>query len=219
MAVPRGVVVAVACGVPVALGVRVAVAVAFRVGAGQPLGEAVEALRRLPAADPDLGTDRSLETQCGSGYAAAGATLGELLGLPEVSAATVVGAREYEISVEISEQLLREYHLTLGDVANIIAASSLDIPAGSVQTRNGDIMLRTLGQAYVQQDFEDIVLRTWPDGTRLLLGDIATITDGYADTDQASSARHSVATALPNGARPSAVPKATSIPFAQPSPP
>ncbi len=107
----------------------------------------------------------------------------ELLSLPEVSAAAVVGAREYEISVEISEQLLREYHLSLGDVANIIAASSLDIPAGSVQTRNGDIMLRTLGQAYVQSDFEDIVLRTWPDGTRLMLGDIATIDDGFVDGD------------------------------------
>ena len=65
----------------------------------------------------------------------------ELLSLPEVSAATVVGARDYEVSVEISEQLLREYHLTLGDVADVISASSLDIPAGSVQTRNGDIML------------------------------------------------------------------------------
>ena len=105
----------------------------------------------------------------------------ELLSLPEVSAAEVTGAREYEISVEISEQLLREYHLTLGDVASIIAASSLDIPAGSVQTRNGDIMLRTMGQAYVQSDFENIVLRTWPDGTRLLLGDIATIDDGFVD--------------------------------------
>ena len=105
----------------------------------------------------------------------------ELLSLPEVSAATVVGARDYEVSVEISEQLLREYHLTLGDVANVISASSLDIPAGSVQTRNGDIMLRTMGQAYVQQDFENILLKTWPDGTRLLLGDIATIDDGFVD--------------------------------------
>jgi multidrug efflux pump subunit AcrB len=105
----------------------------------------------------------------------------ELLSLPEVSAATVVGARDYEVSVEISEQLLREYHLTLGDVANIISASSLDIPAGSVQTRNGDIMLRTIGQAYVQQDFENILLKTWPDGTRLLLGDIATVDDGFVD--------------------------------------
>ena len=105
----------------------------------------------------------------------------ELLTNVSISAANVVGARNYEIAVEISEQLLREYHLTLADVANTIAASSLDLPSGSVQTRNGDIMLRTLGQAYVQQDFENIVLKTWPDGTRLLLGDIATVEDGFED--------------------------------------
>lgn len=105
----------------------------------------------------------------------------ELLTEPDISAADVVGARDYEISIEISEQLLREYHLTLNDVANTIAASSLDLPSGSVKTRNGDIMLRTLGQAYVQQDFESLVLKTWPDGTRLLLGDIATVEDGFED--------------------------------------
>lgn len=105
----------------------------------------------------------------------------DLLTYPEVSAASVVGARDYEIAIEISEPLLREYHLTLGDVANTIAASSLDLPAGSVRTENGEIMLRTVGQAYVQQDFENIVLKTWPDGTRLLLGDIATVSDGFTD--------------------------------------
>jgi multidrug efflux pump subunit AcrB len=105
----------------------------------------------------------------------------ELLTYPAISAATVVGARDYEIAIEISEQLLREYHLNLGDVANIISASSLDLPSGSVRTENGEIMLRTTGQAYVQQDFEDIVLKTWPDGTRLLLGDIATVDDGFVD--------------------------------------
>ncbi|MAT93854.1 MAG: acriflavin resistance protein [Halioglobus sp.] len=105
----------------------------------------------------------------------------DLLTYPEVSAAEVIGARDYEIAVEISEELLREYHLTLGDVADTIAASSLDLPAGSVRTDNGEIMLRTTGQAYVQQDFEKIVLRTWPDGTRLLLGDIATVNDGFEE--------------------------------------
>lgn len=105
----------------------------------------------------------------------------DLLTHPEISGATVVGSRAYEIGIEISEQLLREYHLTLGDVAKRISASSLDLPAGSVQTRNGDIMLRTIGQAYVQQDFEQIVIKNWPDGTRLLLGDIATIEDGFVD--------------------------------------
>tara|TARA_R110002110_G_scaffold415561_2_gene651000 strand:+ start:233510 stop:236680 length:3171 start_codon:yes stop_codon:yes gene_type:complete len=106
----------------------------------------------------------------------------DLLTYPEISAADVVGARDYEIGIELSEQTLREYHLTLGEVANIIATSSLDLPAGSVQTDNGDIMLRTQGQAYVQQDFEAITLKTWPDGSRLLLGDVATISDGFVDT-------------------------------------
>lgn len=105
----------------------------------------------------------------------------EVLTYPEVSAAEVVGARDYEIAIEVSEQLLREYHLTLGEVANIISASSLNLPGGSVQTDNGEIMLRTLGQAYVQQDFEGIVLRTFPDGTRLYLSDIATVRDGFTD--------------------------------------
>lgn len=105
----------------------------------------------------------------------------ELLTYPNVSAASVVGARDYEMSIEISEQLLREYHLTLGEVSNIIAASSLDLPAGSVHTDNGDIMLRTKGQAYVQQDFENIVLKSFPDGTRLLLGDIADVRDEFVD--------------------------------------
>ncbi|PLW70031.1 efflux RND transporter permease subunit [Pseudohalioglobus lutimaris] len=107
----------------------------------------------------------------------------ELLTLPEISSADVVGARDYEIAIEISEQSLREYHLTLADVARTISASSLDLPSGSVQTRHGDIMLRTIGQAYVQRDFEEIVLKTWPDGTRLMLGDIATVEDGFVDTN------------------------------------
>jgi len=66
-------------------------------------------------------------------------------------------------------------------VASTIAVSSLDLPAGSVKTRNGEIMLRTVGQAYDQQAFERIVLKTWPDGTRLLLGDIATVKDDFVE--------------------------------------
>ncbi|MFV8820055.1 efflux RND transporter permease subunit [Haliea sp. E17] len=105
----------------------------------------------------------------------------ELLTFPEVSGVEITGERDYEIAVEISEQLLREYHLTLQDVANTIAASSIDLPAGSVKTRNGEIMLRTVGQAYDQQAFENIVLKTWPDGTRLMLGDIATVKDDFVE--------------------------------------
>jgi len=107
----------------------------------------------------------------------------ELMSDPDVSSVEVWGARDYEIAIEVSEHSLQEYHLTLGEVARIVASSSIDLPGGSVRTENGNILLRTQGQAYDQADFEKIVLRTYPDGTRLLLGDIAKINDGFEDID------------------------------------
>jgi multidrug efflux pump subunit AcrB len=106
----------------------------------------------------------------------------DLIAHPDISSVNIWGAREYEIAIEISEHRLQEYHLTLGEVARIVAASSIDLPGGSVRTENGDIMLRTRGQAYHQADFESIPLKTFPDGTRLLLGDIAYIEDGFEDS-------------------------------------
>ena len=60
---------------------------------------------------------------------------------------------------------------------------SVDLPGGTIKTEGGDILLRTEGQVYTGLEFASIVLRTLPDGTRLLLGDIATIDDGFVETD------------------------------------
>ena len=83
------------------------------------------------------------------------------------------GARDFEISIEVSENTLLQYGLTLSEVADAIRRSSLDLPGGSIKTANGDILLRTRGQARSQHEFERVVLITYPDGTRLTLGDIA----------------------------------------------
>ncbi|MFT5483411.1 MAG: multidrug efflux pump subunit AcrB [Halieaceae bacterium] len=105
----------------------------------------------------------------------------DLLAFPEISTVDVRGTRRYEIAIEISEARLREYQLSLDAVAKIIAASSLDLPGGSVKTENGDILLRTPGRAYREADFAEIVLRSNPDGTRLLLSDLARIEDGFEE--------------------------------------
>ncbi|MCP5145311.1 MAG: efflux RND transporter permease subunit [Gammaproteobacteria bacterium] len=105
----------------------------------------------------------------------------ELMALPDVSSVQLLGARDYEIAIELSEQTLREYGLTLSEAAAAVRASSLDMPGGSIKTDKGDIALRTKGQAYSGSEFADIVLRTNFDGTRLMLGDIAHISDGFAE--------------------------------------
>jgi multidrug efflux pump subunit AcrB len=108
----------------------------------------------------------------------------ELVQLPGVTRAEVVGGRDYELNIEVSEQTLRKYDLTMDEVAQAIRRSSLDLSAGSIESSTGDILLRTQGQAYTGIEFEKIVLRSNPDGTRITLGDIARIDDGFVDRDR-----------------------------------
>lgn len=107
----------------------------------------------------------------------------EIMALPEVNKANILGSRPYEISVELSDATLRSYGLTMTEIANKIRQFSIDLPGGEIKTEGGDIRLRTIGQAYSEIEFSELVLRTNPDGTRLLLGDIATITDGFVESD------------------------------------
>jgi len=108
----------------------------------------------------------------------------DLTALPDISQVTLANTRPYEVSVEISESALRRYGLTFDDVSDAVRRSSLDLPAGSVKTDAGEVLLRTQAQAYFGREFERIVVRTRPDGTRLLLSDVATVVDGFEDTGQ-----------------------------------
>lgn len=105
----------------------------------------------------------------------------EIANLPNVSIVNLKGVRPYEVAIEISEQTLRKYGLSLSSVATRINQSSLNLSAGRIRTRSGDVLLRTEGQAYVKEDFANLVLRSNPDGTRLRLGDIADINDGFEE--------------------------------------
>lgn len=107
----------------------------------------------------------------------------ELLQLPDVTNVTLSGARPYEISIEVDENTLVKYGLSLDQIAQRIRFSSLDLPAGTLDTAGGEIQVRTQALAYDYQDFANIVLLTTTDGTLLTLGDIATVIDGFEDTE------------------------------------
>ena len=107
----------------------------------------------------------------------------ELTALPYVSQVDVSGVRNYEVSIELPLHRLRALGLTLTDVANAIRRSSLDLSAGSINTRESQVRVRTLGQSYDQQDFEEIPLLSGRDGTVVRLGDIAKVRDGFQEAD------------------------------------
>jgi multidrug efflux pump subunit AcrB len=105
----------------------------------------------------------------------------EIVSLPGVTRAEILGSRPYEISIEVSEFELQAFDLTLIEVAQAVRRSSLDLSAGSIRSETGNVLVRTKGQAYTAKDFEDIVIRTNPDGTRVRLQDVATIKDGFVE--------------------------------------
>ncbi|MHC5115478.1 MAG: efflux RND transporter permease subunit, partial [Planctomycetota bacterium] len=110
----------------------------------------------------------------------------ELTAMPTISQVDVTGARRYEISIEVSEENLRRYGLSFSDVSMAVRNASLDLPGGSVKTTGGEILIRTKGQRYRGGEFEKIVILTRNDGTKIYLSDIATVIDGFEDSDKAS---------------------------------
>ncbi len=110
----------------------------------------------------------------------------EIASLPGITQVELSNARPYEISIEVSEDSMRRYKISFDQVAQAVRRSSLDLPGGSVKTEGGEILLRAKGQAYLGEEFEELVLLSRPDGTRILLGDVATVVDGFAETDQSA---------------------------------
>ena len=107
-----------------------------------------------------------------------------LLALPEVTQVELSGVPPYELSLEVKEQTLRYHGLTLDQVAAAVRAASLDLPAGSVKTRGGEILLRTKERRYFAREYRDVVVVSKPDGTMVKLGDIANIRDTFQETDE-----------------------------------
>ena len=105
-----------------------------------------------------------------------------LSALPELSFVDTSSVRDYEISIEVPQDTLQALGLSLNDVSRIIAANSLDSPAGSIDTDTEEVRVRTIGQNYNQQNFEDIVLVSDPNGALVRLGDVATIKDAFQDS-------------------------------------
>ena len=107
----------------------------------------------------------------------------ELTNIDGITLAELSAVRDNEIHIDISEQTLRKYGLTLGSVADAVARSSLDLPAGSVDAREGEVLIRTKGRRYYASQYRDVPVITQADGTRVTLGQIAELTEGFADVD------------------------------------
>ncbi|MDH3827743.1 MAG: efflux RND transporter permease subunit, partial [Desulfobacterales bacterium] len=107
----------------------------------------------------------------------------DITNLPGITLAELHGIRKNEVSIEISEGTLRRFGLTLGQVAEAVRKASLDLPAGSIKTAGGEILIRTKGRRYFAENYSDVAVITRPDGSKVTLGQIADLKDDFEDVD------------------------------------
>ena len=105
----------------------------------------------------------------------------EIAALPLVSYVETSGVRPYEVSIEAPLRQLQAHDVTFEELTAAVRAGSLDLSAGSIETRDSEVRVRTEGRRYTQQDFEEIVVRGRADGALVRLGDVARVRDGFRD--------------------------------------
>ncbi|MDJ0785224.1 MAG: efflux RND transporter permease subunit [Myxococcota bacterium] len=108
----------------------------------------------------------------------------ELLALPGISEVSLSATRDSEITIEVSEETLLQHGLDFDDITAALRRSSLDLPGGTIRARGGEVLLRAQGKATDRRAFERIALVSRADGTRLSLGDVARVIDGFEDSSE-----------------------------------
>ena len=108
----------------------------------------------------------------------------ELLTSNQISKIDLRGTPTEEIHVEISQQNLQRYQLTLSEVANIIQRNAIEQSAGSIRTEGGEILVTLNDRRYWAKHYADIPLRSDAAGVQITLGDVAGLSEGFADTNR-----------------------------------
>ena len=100
-----------------------------------------------------------------------------------VPSVELFGVRNEEVSIEVSEEALRRYGVSLSDVADAVAGTSVNISAGNVRSDGGNVQLRTRSQADTQAEFENIIVKQMPNGAIVRVSDMAKVIDGFEEVN------------------------------------
>ena len=105
----------------------------------------------------------------------------QLAAIPGVSRARNYGEMAYELAIEVTPDKLRQYQMTLDEVAQAVRKASVDLPGGLIKNPDGELLLRVNQRAKDADAVGSLIVKTLPDGNRVRLDQIATIKDGLEE--------------------------------------
>ena len=109
---------------------------------------------------------------------------GRLLTRGDIPQVAISGFSDHQIRIELKANTLRQYGLSASTIADTIRRQSLDQPLGEISSSEQDLLIRFAEQRHSPREFEDLIVVAGESGAVLRLGDIATITDTFADEEK-----------------------------------
>ncbi len=100
-----------------------------------------------------------------------------------VSQVDLLGFSEHEFLIEIPFYEMMRLGLSISNIQSVITAQSLDMPSGSLETREKDILIRFAEERRSIQELSDLVITSGQDGSEVRLGEIAKISDRYVNEE------------------------------------
>ncbi len=107
----------------------------------------------------------------------------ELLVLADVPIVKVTGFSTHQLSVLVKPDMLRQYQLSLQDIANLIRSQALDLPAGTLDADERSYQIRVENQRRTVEELADLIVLDNVRGAQLRLGEIARIVDDFTDEE------------------------------------
>jgi len=109
----------------------------------------------------------------------------ELRQIDGISQIELQGFPDQEIEIALDQNKLLAYNLNFDEIASKVRGSNILSTGGTIKTNTEDYLIRVNERNYYADRFNDIIIKTLPNGTAVTLSEIATVKDQFEETPNA----------------------------------
>ena len=107
----------------------------------------------------------------------------DLRNLEGISQISTSGFSDNEIEISVNEKLLSKYNLTFYEILDAVQKSNIIVSGGTIKTNEEKFLIRSNNKNYYSNQLNEIIVKSFPSGNNLKLGDVANVYEKFSDDE------------------------------------